>query len=198
MRRFIFIILIVFPLVAKSQSSMGIWGNVVNSEAGSRIELVASKASGGGYNLSITHRYQDVSREHFFLTVCIPAKQVEIFKSQLRQVKAKYDEWEKTARSNNVIEVKKEIPVALTAYDNMYGSKLSYPETKNMKAVFFVFNHAIHCNIEASISGYNVYQLYTWVLTSADIGKIITEIDRTIQHQRNYDAQQRQIDGLFN
>lgn len=197
MRKFIFIVLMVSPLIVKSQSSMGLWGNVVNSEAGSRIELVASKSSGGGYNLDITHRYQDISREHFFLTVCIPAKQVETFKSQLRQVKAKYDEWEKTARNNNVIEVKKEIPVALTAYDNMYGSKLSYPETKNMKAVFFVFNHAIHCHIETSISGYNVYQLSTWVLTSADIDKIITEIDRTIQHQRNYDAQQQKVDNLF-
>lgn len=198
MKSFILMMLMACPLIVKSQSSMGIWGNVVNSEAGSRLELKASKVSGNDYDLYITHRYQDISREHYFLTVCIHAKQVETFKSQLKQVKEKYDEWEKTARNNNVGEIKKEIPVAITAYDNMFGTKLSYPEKKSMKATFFVFNHAIHCNIDVSISGYNVFQLSTWVLTSADIDKIITEIDRTIQHQRNYDAQQQRVDDLFN
>lgn len=197
MRKFIFIVLMVSPLIVKSQSSMGIWGNVVNSEAGSRLELKASKVSGNDYDLYITHRYQDISREHYFLTVCIHAKQVETFKSQLKQVKEKYDEWEKTARNNNVSYIEKEIPVALTAYDSMFGSKMTYPETKSMKAIFFVSNHAIHCIIKVSISRYNEFQLSEWILTSADIGKITTEIDRTIQHQRNYDAQQQKVDNLF-
>lgn len=198
MKRLLIIILIAIPLIAFGQSSsMGIWGNVIESEAGSRLELVASKDNSGGYGLSITHRYSTVLGESLFLTVNIPSNQINSFKSQLRQVKAKYDEWYKTAKANNVDFVEKDIPVAITTFGDMYGAKLSYPEKKNMKAVFFVFNYAIHCLIKVSISGYNTYQLSEWVLTSNDISKILTEIDHTIQHQKNYDNKKTQTQDLF-
>lgn len=176
---------------------MGIWGNVIETEAGSQLSLEASKESGDRYNLSITHNYPTGLGESLFLTVKIPSHQIDNFKSQLRQIKTKYDEWYKIAKANNIDYVKKDIPVAITAFDDMYGSKLSYPKQKNMKSVFFVSNYAIHCIIEVSISGYNTYQHSEWVLTSTDISKILTEIDYTIQHQKNYDKNKNQTIELF-
>lgn len=178
-------------------SSMGLWGNVIETKAGTRLELRANKETTGEYALSITHRYQTLLRESLFLTINIPSRQIDNFKSQLKQLKRKYDEWYKIAKDNRVEHVEKDIPIALSAYGNMYGSKLSYPEEKEIKATFFVYNYAIHCIIKVSISGYNTYQLSEWVLTSTDLNTIISEIDKTIQHQRNYDSNQRHTQDLF-
>ena len=190
--------LLSLPSALHSQtSSMGFWGNVIESEAGTRIELTARKESNGEYALSITNRYQTISGESLFLTVNIPSNKVESFKSQLKLVTGKYNEWYKTAKTHKVDYVEKEIPVSLSAYGDIYGSKLSYPEEQEMKAVFYVYNYAIHCIIRVSIYGYNTYQRSEWVMTSADLNKLVTEIDRTIQHQRNYDNKQRRTQDLF-
>ncbi|MBP7359530.1 MAG: hypothetical protein KA955_09375 [Prevotella sp.] len=198
MKKVIVLIFLMLPSIIFAQdSSMGVWGNVIKSEAGSRLELVARKDNRGGYELDITHRYPNSLGESLFLAVNIPSYQIEGFKSQLKHVKSKYDEWYKTAKANKVDYLEKTIPVSLNAYGDMFGTKLSYPENKDMEAVFFVSNYVIHCIIKVSISGYNTYQLSEWILTSTDISKIVTEIDRTIQHQRNYDNQQRQTQDLF-
>ena len=70
-------------------------------------------------------------------------------------------------------------------------------QKKDIKAVFFVYNYVIHCIIRASISGYNTYQLSEWVLSSTDFNTIISEIDKTILHQRIYDNDQRHTQDLF-
>lgn len=198
MKRIIFLLLWALPSIVFAQySSMGIWGNVVNSEAGSRLEMKADKDKSGAYELYITHRYRNILGENLYLTVHIPSNKIDDFKSQLRQVKTKYDEWYKTAKANKVGYVEKDIPVEITAYGDMFGMNLAYPEEKEMKATFFVSNYAIHCIIKVSISGNNIHELSEWVLTSTDISKILKEIDHTIQHQRNYDNQQRDTQNLF-
>lgn len=198
MRTIIIVLFLALPFKLFSQtSSMGFRGNVIETDAGTRLELMASKEKTGEYALSITHRYQTLLGENLFLTINIPSTQVENFKFQLKQLKKKYDEWYKIAKNNRVEQVEKDIPIAISAYGDMYGSKLSYPEKKDIKAVFFVYNYVIHCIIRVSISGYNTYQLSEWVLTSSDLNMIISEIDKTILHQRNYDNNQRHTQDLF-
>ena len=198
MRTIIIVLFLALPFKLFSQtSSMGFWGNVIETDAGTRLELMASKEKTGEYALSITHRYQTLLGENLFLTINIPSTQVENFKFQLKQLKKKYDEWYKIAKNNRVEQVEKDIPIAISAYGDMYGSKLSYPEKKDIKTVFFVYNYVIHCIIRVSISGYNTYQLSEWVLTSSDLNMIISEIDKTILHQRNYDNDQRHTQDLF-
>ncbi len=198
MKTILIVLFWALPLNLLSQSSsMGLWGNVIETDAGTRLELRASQEKTGGYALSITHRYKTLSGESLFLTVDIPPSQIESFKYQLKQLQKKYDEWYKIAKNNRVEHVEKDIPIVFSAYGNIYGSRLSYPEKKGIKAVFFVYNYVIHCIIKVSISGYNTYQLSEWVLTSTDLNTIISEIDKTIQHQRVYDNNQRHTQDLF-
>ena len=187
------------PFVAFGQTpSMGIFGNVVNTEDGTRLELSSRKDDGGGYNLHICCRYYDLGAgQNTFLAITIPSSKVESFKSQLKQIQTKYEEWVKTAKANNVQNVEKDIPVSITSVSDMDGFSLSYPEKKDIKAVFFVSNFVSHCIIRISISGYNVYQRCEWLLTSKDFPKILSEIDRTIEHQRNYDSDKRKTEELF-
>lgn len=198
MKTIIIVLFLALPLNIFSQlSSMGIWGNVIETDAGTRLELRANEETIGEYAFSITHRYRTLLGESLFLTVKIPSGQVEKFKFQLKQLQKKYDEWYEIAKTNRVKHVEKDIPIALSAYGDIYGSKLSDPAKKDIKAVFFVYDYVIHCVIKVSISGYNTYQQSEWVFTSADLNTIISEIDRTIQHQRNYDNNERHTQDLF-
>lgn len=199
MKRLMFIILMAIPFVVFGQtSSMGIFGNVVNTEDGTRLELQSRKDDGGGYNLQICCRYYDLGAgQSTDLSITIPSAKVESFKSELQQIQTKYNEWVKTAKANNVQNVEKDIPVFIASVSDMYGGSLSYPEKKEIKAVFFVLNSVPHCIIRISISGYNVYQRCEWLLTSKDFPKILSEIDRTIEHQRNYDSDKRKTEDLF-
>ena len=177
---------------------MGVFGNVVNTEDGTRLELSSSKESGGRYNLSICCRYYDLlAGTNSFISITIPSSNVASFKLQLQQIQTKYEEWVRTAKANNVQKVEKDLPVSITSVSEMYGSGLSYPEKKEIKAVFSVSNSVPHCIIKISISGYNVYQQCEWLLTSKDFSKILSEIDRTIQHQKSVDSNKKKTEALF-
>ena len=198
MKKLLFVLLIAMSLTAHSQSSMGIWGNVVNTEDGTRLELRASKETGGGYNLQITCRYYNLSAgESTFFALTIPSPKVETFKNELRQIQSKYNEWLRTAKANKVQEVEKDIPVQITSVSDMYGGSMTYPEKKSIKAVFLIYNSVPHCIIKSAISGYNIYQQCEWLLTANDFPKILSEIDRTIQHQREYDSNKQKTRDLF-
>ena len=193
MKRLLLAIIFSIPLVTFGQKSPF---GLINTEAGSQLCLEARKDNGGSYCLSITHYYKTIFGEGSFLVVEIPSDQIINFKSQLRQVRDKYDEWYKIAKANNVESVEKGIPVEITAFGDIYG-EVSSPEEKSMKAVFFVANYNIHCIIKLFISGYNTNQFSEWVLTSSDMDKILTEIDNTIQLQREYDNKRNQTLDLF-
>ena len=198
MKKLLFVLLMAMSLTAHSQSSMGIWGNVVNTEDGTRLELKSSKETGGGYNLQITCRYYNLSAgENTFLALTIPSSKVETFKNEFRQIQSKYNEWLRTAKANKVQEVEKDIPVQITSVSDMFGGSMTYPEKKSIKAVFFIYNSVPHCIIKSAISGYNIYQQCEWLLTANDFPKILSEIDRTIEHQRNYDSDKKKTEELF-
>lgn len=78
MKTILIVLFWALPLNLLSQSSsMGLWGNVIETDAGTRLELRASQEKTGGYALSITHRYKTLSGESLFLTVDIPPSQIE-------------------------------------------------------------------------------------------------------------------------
>ena len=132
------------------------------------------------------------------LNLIIPTTQVNTFKTQIRELEKKFNEWEEVARTNNVQRAQKEMPVNLSAiYDNIKGNKLHNPQEKSVKANFFVKEGKAHCVIYMLVSGNGEKIICLWPIGANDFSKIIKEVDNAIKKQNEQKLEKERVEDLF-
>ena len=149
--------------------------------------------------LKIGVRYYDYSSgDYTRMSITIPYANIEHFKTQIKQIDNKFKEWEEVAKNNNVQMFTKEIPVNLLTYiKEVSCSKLTYPEKRNIKAVFRVDYGKPTCDIEVSLSGYGNIQYHRLELTGYEISHLCDEIDKTILIHKEKVTEKKKTDDLF-
>lgn len=144
------------------------------------------------------------------LIIDIPTIQVSTFKTQIRELEGKYNEWANVARTNNVKNVNKEIPVALSAicdnlkiceytevYKNYRGERLFNAQETSVTPKFVVKDGIPHCYIWM-FAWRNGEQVSTiWSIGEYDFSKITEGVDKAIKIQNERKEEKERVKDLF-
>ena len=142
------------------------------------------------------------------LIIDIPTTQVSTFKTQIRELEGKYNEWANVARSNNVKSVSKIIPVTLSVicdnlkiceytevYKNYRGERLFNPQETSVTPKFIVKDGIPSCHIHmrALRNGEEVFTV--WRLN--DFSEITKGVDKAIKIQNEQREEKERVKDLF-
>lgn len=151
--------------------------------------------------LSITIRYKDIhylEETHSEIHLTLPYSNIDNFKSEIKLIERKFKEWENVAKTNDVKDFKKEMPVSISIsnFRRMNCDHLAEPSHKEIKTIFDANYGTPVCNIQITLSGYNVIQKCEMHLKDYEISKLYEEIDKTIEiHKKNInESKQKEIE----
>jgi len=196
-KRLLLVLLLIIPFVSICQKTdFNITYNSVYTEKGKRIDIFSEKDNNDSYRIFMIYRYSFWDDENTYITINIPSNKTELFKSQMRQIQAKYKEWSSVAKENNVQFFTKTIPVQLTAISEITGKDLYYPDNTKIEAGFSVVDYEPSCIISCYISGkdssgFSKGQTCNMILYYTDFDTIIHGIDAAIQSNKNQEIRER-------
>lgn len=202
-RVFIFLIMFIAPLVMKAQQKTGdnwfvtLLKNQNEYTYQTNGTLMGMNMYDDTKDFNIVFWYIDFYGEAQHIDALISYTNIELFKSQIKQIRSKYLEWKNVAETNNVQDYTKEIPIKITAIKEMSGSKLSYPDKKGIRPLFVVKDGIPDCFLELSISGFGVSMNHRVHTNSIQLNELCDAIDKTMQIHTEKIREKKKTDDLF-
>lgn len=176
--------------------SNGLMGNVVvNTEGGNRLEL--SYYTNNGINfVEVCDWYTKLGESGIHFSSL--GNNMSTFKSELRNLQTKYEQWIATATSNKVREVEKEMPCKIS-YTTYGCDAYAGNATKVIVQPYFVIrNYVPCCEIRIWQYFYNRTPNYNvWYLSPKDIPFLISAIDKGYQEYTAKSTQMKKTEDLF-
>lgn len=168
---------------------------LVNTEGGNKLALSFYNEKGVDI-VSITDWYKDFTDNEIHFSSL--GNSISTFKSNLRALQVKYEQWVATAKSNNVKEVEKEIPCQIS-YMTYSCDAFSGNATKVVvKPYFVVRNYVPCCEIRIWQHFYDRSPNYNvWYLTPKDIPFLISAIEKGYEEHIAESIQKQQTEDLF-
>ncbi len=160
--------------------SKGLMGNVVvNTEGGNMLEL--SYFTENGINVVIVRDWYTKLGEsgiHFSSL----GNNISTFKSELRILQTKYEQWIATAQFNDVQEVEKEMPCNISFSTFSCDAYAGNATKVIVKPYFVIRNYVPRCEIRIWQYFYDRTPNYNvWYLSPKDIPFLISAIDKGYQ-----------------
>ena len=186
----------IFTWLNAQTISNGLMGNiVVNTEGGNRLEL--SYYTENGINVVIVCDWYTKLCEsgiHFSSL----GNNISTFKSELRNLQSKYEQWIATAKSNDVQEIEKEMPCNISFSTFSCDQYASNATKVIVKPYFVIRNYVPHCEIRIWQCFYDRTPNYNvWYLSPKDIPFLISAIDKGYQEYIAKNTERRKTEDLF-
>lgn len=174
----------------------GFMGNiVVNTKGGNRFEL--SYYTENAIDIvSICDWYSKLGENGIHFSSL--GNDILTFKSELRSLQTKFEQWIATAKSNNVQEVEKEMPCKIS-FSTFSCDAYSGNATKVIVKPYFVIrNYVPRCEIRIWQYFYDRTPNYNvWHLAPKDIPFLISAIDKGYQEYISKSTQKKKTEDLF-
>ena len=177
--------------------SHGLMGSmVVNTQGGNRLELSYSTENGTSF-VRICDWYRTLGESGIHFSSL--GNSILTFKSELRNLQTKYDQWVATAKSNKVQDVEKEMPCVIS-YATFSCDAFAGNATKVVvKPYFVVRNYVPLCEIRIWQYFYDRAPNYNvWHLTPKDIPFLISAIDKGYKEYISSSIKKKKTEDLFN
>ena len=182
---------------AKAQSmSQGLTGKMfVNTEGGNRFEISFFNDKGVDVVL-ICDWYRNLGQSDMHFSSL--GNSISSFKSDLRALQSKYEQWIATAKTNRVQEVEKEIPCKIGFSTFSCDAYAGNSTEVIVQPYFVVRNYVPHCEIRIWQYYYDRQPNYNvWYLSPKDIPFLISAIDKGYQQHITKSTQKQRTEDLF-
>ena len=174
----------------------GFMGNiVVNTKGGNRFEL--SYYTENAIDIvSICDWYSKLGENGIHFSSL--GNDILTFKSELRSLQTKFEQWMATAKSNNVQEVEKEMPCKIS-FSTFSCDAYSGNATKVIVKPYFVIrNYVPRCEVRIWQYFYDRTPNYNvWHLAPKDIPFLISAIDKGYREYISRSTQKKKTEDLF-
>ena len=192
MKHLFLTILGVITFVTSYAQSSILDNSTVKTKGGAELSLFHSYRNGEYYS-SIHEFYWDYSKKVHFFTV---ENKFGNFKADLKTLLTKYKEWERTAKTNRVQFVEKEMPCNI-GFTVLSNDEISNPTQSVLKTYFVVSDYVPKCEIRMWQYYYSEVAYHVWKLTSEDIQAIINHMDLSLQDYIKIRTEKKRTEDLF-
>jgi hypothetical protein len=166
---------------------------------GTQLQLSSYKGE-HGYVVSIQQFYYDaIDQKNVFMSASVSESNLNLLEEELTGVYDYYINWSVTAEENKVKEVEKEIPVRITAIQDLGCFAYAWnSDKKSVKFIFKVQNYKPYYVLNISLGFLNRRYYFTdWWFYEGECFGLIDEIKDSIRKQKEIDNKQQNTKDLF-
>lgn len=161
------------------------------TKLGTNLQFSSFLNNKGGITVSITQQYYDLlDGENVFTSINVDDNNLEKLKSEFKQIINFYIKWSIVAEDNDIRELEKEIPIAITAFQDFGCASYGWnSDIQRIKPVFKVYNFEPYLELSITLGFQNKRHYMTkWRFKDGEIQGFVEEIE-IMMNNREKDEQ---------